>query len=69
MITLSLIVLFLLIVFVIWSTQQPILGRKPSGSRLQRIQNSPNYRQGQFRNLFEKSGKSSKNDLDFLMIK
>ena len=56
MITLSLIVLFLLIVFVIWSTQQPILGRKPSGSRLQRIQNSPNYRQGQFRNLFEKSG-------------
>ena len=56
MITLTLIALFLLFVFVVWSTQQPILGRKPSGSRLQRIQNSPNYRQGQFRNLFEKSG-------------
>ncbi len=39
-------------------TQQPLFGKIPSGKRLQLIENSPNYRQGQFRNLIEKSGMS-----------
>lgn len=38
--------------------QQPLFGKIPSGQRLQLIESSPNYRQGQFRNLIEKSGMS-----------
>lgn len=36
---------------VYWFLQQPQFGRTPSGKRLERIQQSPNYRNGQFQNL------------------
>ncbi|MBO3658470.1 MBL fold metallo-hydrolase [Acinetobacter haemolyticus] len=48
--------LSLLIFICFLYTRHPLFGKLPSGERLQRIQNSPNYRQGQFRNLTEKRG-------------
>jgi len=52
------IAVMLLIVSSFIYTQHPLFGKSPSGERLQLIENSPNYRQGQFRNLIEKSGMS-----------
>lgn len=48
----------LLIAASVLYAQQPLFGKIPSGERLQVIESSPNYRQGQFRNLIEKSGMS-----------
>ena len=57
------IILFLITVLFVavggfYYIQQPILGRNPSGKRLQRIKKSPNYHQGQFRNLMAQTGVS-----------
>ncbi|HYO21615.1 MAG TPA: MBL fold metallo-hydrolase, partial [Flavisolibacter sp.] len=46
-----LLILFLLICFIYIFLQQPRFGRLPSGERLQRIQGSPNYKDGQFQNM------------------
>lgn len=48
-ITLS--IVLLISVAVIVFLKQPAFGKAPSGRRLERIQNSPNYRDGKFRNL------------------
>jgi L-ascorbate metabolism protein UlaG (beta-lactamase superfamily) len=58
MLILFAIAVVLLIVSSFIYTQQPLFGKSPSGERLQLIESSPNYRQGQFRNLIEKSGMS-----------
>jgi len=44
------IVAALLVISVLVFLQQPSFGRAPSGARLERIQKSPNYRDGQFQN-------------------
>lgn len=46
---LSFLILFVLIVY--FYMQQSMFGRTPSGKRLERIRNSPNYRDGAFQNL------------------
>lgn len=47
-----LIALILIIALSIWVfMQQPQFGKKPKGERLQRIKNSPNYTNGEFKNL------------------
>lgn len=47
-------VLMSLMILGIWGyMQHPIFGKAPSGERLERIQKSPNYRNGQFHNLTE----------------
>ena len=48
-ITLSIIVLFAFSVFAFM--QQPMFGKTPSGKRLERIQQSPNYKKGAFQNI------------------
>jgi len=58
---LSMLILFAIVVVLLLGssilyTQHPLFGKNPTGERLQLIENSPNYRQGQFRNLMEKSG-------------
>lgn len=47
--TLSLVVFISLAVYIFM--QQPKFGKLPSGERLERVKNSPNYRDGQFQNL------------------
>jgi|SRR6218665_1609964 len=49
LITLALILIFILIVYLYML--QPKFGRQPSGERLNRLQNSTNYRNGSFQNL------------------
>ena len=44
------IVLLLLVLFVLFFLQQPAFGKKPSGDRLKKIQDSPHYKHGQFQN-------------------
>lgn len=44
-------VLFFFILAIIFFLRLPRFGRKPSGKRLQRIKNSPNYKDGSFKNL------------------
>jgi L-ascorbate metabolism protein UlaG (beta-lactamase superfamily) len=44
------VLLALLVLGVIILMQQPQFGRKPTGARLERIKQSPNYRDGQFQN-------------------
>lgn len=46
---LSILVLFTLVVFLY--TRQAQFGRKPSGERLKRVKQSPNYRDGKFQNV------------------
>ncbi len=45
------IIIFVLIVAVMRFMRQPQFGIAPSGARLERIKNSPNYRDGKFQNL------------------
>lgn len=45
-----LIILAVLVIAVIVFMQQPQFGKQPSGARLERIKQSPNYRDGQFQN-------------------
>jgi len=47
------ILIVLLIIAVIY-LQLPLFGQNPSGSRLEKVQRSINYRDGKFRNLVEK---------------
>ncbi|MFL5740678.1 MAG: MBL fold metallo-hydrolase [Flavisolibacter sp.] len=47
---LFIIILIIVVVAVYVFLQQPIFGRKPAGARLQRVLNSPNFREGQFQN-------------------
>ncbi|MBL8282120.1 MBL fold metallo-hydrolase [Acinetobacter junii] len=54
MLILFAIVVLLLLGISILYTQHPLFGKIPTGERLKRIENSPNYRQGQFRNRLEK---------------
>lgn len=49
LITLTLILLFILIVYLYM--RQPKFGKRPSGERLNRLRNSANYRNGSFQNL------------------
>ncbi|MFP9116809.1 MBL fold metallo-hydrolase [Flavobacterium sp. RNTU_13] len=49
--TIFLVVIATLVLAVYLFMQQPKFGARPSGSRLQRIQNSPNYKNGAFQNL------------------
>lgn len=49
LITLTALLAFALIVYLFM--QQPSFGRKPSGARLERIRQSPHYRNGKFHNL------------------
>ncbi|MCE6990297.1 MBL fold metallo-hydrolase [Dyadobacter sp. CY323] len=44
------VILALLVVGIVLFMRQPIFGRQPSGARLERIKQSPNYRDGQFQN-------------------
>ena len=48
-ITISVILAFILLV--LFYVRLPIFGRLPTGARLQRIQNSPNYKDGAFQNI------------------
>jgi hypothetical protein len=48
-IVLTVIVAFILVVFVFM--QQAMFGKKPSGKRLEKIEQSPNYKDGSFQNL------------------
>jgi L-ascorbate metabolism protein UlaG (beta-lactamase superfamily) len=50
-ITISIILLFIVAVFLYM--RQSKFGQNPEGARLERIKNSPNYRDGQFQNLSE----------------
>ncbi|ENV67901.1 Uncharacterised protein [Acinetobacter junii] len=54
MLILFAIVVLLLLGISILYTQHPLFGKIPTGERLKRIENSPNYRQGQFRNRLDK---------------
>src|SRR5690349_6843176 len=45
------IILLVIATGVYFFLRQPQFGGKPSGERLKRIQNSPNYKKGQFQNL------------------
>ncbi len=51
LILVSIILLFLLIVTVYIFLHQPKFGKRPSGERLKKIQQSPNFKNGQFQNL------------------
>ncbi|MCD7973623.1 MAG: MBL fold metallo-hydrolase [Candidatus Azobacteroides sp.] len=46
-------VILLLTIFIVSFLNQPSFGRLPSGERLERIKNSPNYRDGKFQNVHE----------------
>jgi len=46
-------VIFVLFLVVVGFVNTPAFGRRPQGARKERIVNSPNYREGSFRNLQE----------------
>ncbi|MCH7335911.1 MBL fold metallo-hydrolase [Acinetobacter sp. NIPH 2699] len=56
MLIVSALALILLLSICFLYLHHPLFGKSPSGERLQRIKSSPNYQQGQFRNLTERLG-------------
>jgi L-ascorbate metabolism protein UlaG (beta-lactamase superfamily) len=51
MMTISILIIALLFFSIFWFMKQPSFGKIPSGERLTRIQQSPNYKEGKFRNI------------------
>lgn len=46
-------ILFILIVFIIVFINQPQFGKLPTGAELEKVKQSPNYRQGKFQNIHD----------------